>query len=122
VHGLDGGFDISERRQHDGRRHIAGILQAAQQAESVQARHVQVREDYVCGKIGQFEKRFVAVAGGFRQHAPGGYQGRQTAALAGFIVHDEYFVGWRNGLALAGSSRYSQARFGTPRSRSFTRS
>src|ERR1035441_7161479 len=29
------------------------------------------------------------------------------------------FMGWRNGLALAGSSRYSQARFGTPRSRSF---
>ena len=71
VHRLHGLFDVPEGRQHDGRSGIAGIAQALQQAEPVQARHVEVGQDHVGRKSGQFGQRFFAIGGGFRSHVPG---------------------------------------------------
>ena len=53
-HCFDGGFHASERRQDDGRRHIAGIAQAFEQAEPVQPGHVQIGQDHVRGEIVKF--------------------------------------------------------------------
>ena len=51
VHRLHGGFDVAVGRQHDGRRHVAVFAQTLQKSEAVQARHVQIGQNHVGGKL-----------------------------------------------------------------------
>ena len=43
------------------------------------------------GKLGELLQRLVAFGRRLRRHAPGVHHGRQAAALAGFVVHDQDF-------------------------------
>src|SRR5579863_8323180 len=93
VHRFDGRLDVSVGCEHDGGRHVGGLLQTLQESETVQSWHVQVGEDHVGRKVSQLAQRLVAVGGGFRGHAPGGNHGRQATPLAGLVIYYENFYG-----------------------------
>jgi acetyl-CoA carboxylase carboxyltransferase component len=91
MHGLHGGLDIAVRRQHDRRRHIAGIAQALQETEAVQTLHIEVGDNHIGGKSAKLYQSVLAIAGHLRGHPPRGNHGRKTTPLAGFVVHNENF-------------------------------
>ena len=59
--------------------------------EAVHARHVEVGHNDVRGKAGYLFQRFGAFRSGFRRHAPGVHHARKAGALAGFVIHNQYF-------------------------------
>ena len=91
VHRPDGGFDIAVGGQDDGGRHFAAFAEALQEAEAVEARHVEIGEDHVGREIVEFFERLVAVAGGLRGHTPGGDHGGETGPLTRLVVDNEHF-------------------------------
>ena len=57
---------------------------------------IQIGQDHVGGKCGQFGECFFAIGSGFRRHMPRRQHGRQAASLACFVIYDEYFhFRWR---------------------------
>src|SRR5690606_21613797 len=86
-----GGFDVAESRQDDGGGHFRLFAQLLQKSEAVHAGHVQVRQDDIGREALELFERFVTFGGGLRAHAPGGYHGGQSGALADLVVYDENF-------------------------------
>ena len=91
MHRLHGRFDVAVRGEHDGGRHIARIAQSLQEAEAVEAWHVEIGNDDVGREFRKLDESFFAVAGCSCRHSPSRNHGGQAAALAGFVIHNENF-------------------------------
>ncbi len=90
MHGLDGGFDISEGGQHDGRRQSVLRSQALQELEAVHARHHQIGDQYMGRRLRQLLEGVLAVEGGFHRESPGLDHLGQAGALVFFVVRYQH--------------------------------
>ncbi len=89
VGGFDGGFDVAESGENDGRGHIAIRGQALHELEAVHARHHEIGDYDMRREKGELVERFLAIGGRFGAIAPTVQHGGQTLALRFFIVNDQ---------------------------------
>ncbi len=91
MNGAHSGFHVAVSRKHDRRRRIAQFPQLGQKLKAIHTRHVQVGHNHVGRKTGYLFQRFGAFGRCLRGHVPRLHHSGKASALAGLVVHNQYF-------------------------------
>ena len=93
LHRFDGRLDRTLRRQEQGRDVCALRLKGAQQAEPVQSRHDQVRDDNCRSKARHFFKRVLAVGCRVGDESPAPHEQLEPDTRSGIVFDDKDALG-----------------------------
>ena len=89
VQGGESRFDISEGRDHDGGDAASRGIQAPEKLGPVDARHHEIRENYLGMKDPKLFECVLSIKRGFSDEPPAGDHAGESKTLVLFIVHDQ---------------------------------
>ena len=90
------GLNISERREHNHRRHIAAFAQGLQKAgEAVETGHVHASVTITSGMelFQSFSSALRSIGRGLGLHPPCFHHTGETCSLAAFVIDNQYIQG-----------------------------
>ena len=90
---LDGGLNVAEGGQNDGRRHIAIRPESLHQLETIHSRHHQIGDDDIGRKRSELLERLLAIGSCLYIEAPGSNHRGERSALGLFVVDNENIYG-----------------------------